>query len=120
MAAPNGTFYTDLLTDTMYAIDGTSVVPFLSIGARTGTWRSKKIVLREHPPFAWLRVNGPFTYPVTVRIYADGVLWYTAPPISTREPVRLPAGRAKHWEIEVESRSDVTSVVLASNTEGLL
>lgn len=114
------TAYTDLKTDTMYTVDGTRIIPVFDSTPTTGLWRSKKIVLRDHPPFAWLRVNGPFTYPVTVRIYADGVLWHTAPPISTREPVRLPAGRAKHWELEVESRGDVTSVVMASHTEELL
>lgn len=114
-----GDLYTDTLTDTCYAVIDGDIVPFFADGARTGVWRSKKIVLREHPFFAWLRLNGPMTTSGTVRIYADGALWHTTT-ISTREPVRLPPGRHKHWEIEIESTGRFSSIVLASKSEGLL
>ncbi len=111
--------YSDLLTDEMYVVTADVVRPFLSVPSRVGTWRSPKIVVRAFPSFGWLRVNGQLTDPVTVRIYGDGQLWYTTPPITDREPVRLPPGRYATWEIEVESASRITSVLLASTKEEL-
>lgn len=118
MATAFSAIYTDLLTDTMYVVEGTSVVPFFGAGVRTGVWRSKKIVLANYPSFGWVRANGPMASPVTVRIYADGALWHTAT-LTTREPQRLPAGRHRHWEIEVESVGQATTIVLASTVEEL-
>ena len=34
-------------------------------------------------------------------------------------PVRLPAGRWKEWEIEIETTARVTEVVIASSTQEL-
>jgi hypothetical protein len=114
------TLYTDLLTDTLYTVLGTDIVPVFAVGKRTSIWRSKKIVLRDHPSLAWLRLNGPMAGTAIVRIYGDdGALWHTAT-VATREPYRLPPGRNKHWEIEIESDAQFTSVALASSTEELL
>jgi hypothetical protein len=53
-----------------------------------------------------------------VRWYGDGVLRHTAT-ISSIDPVRLPAGRWLEHEIEIESASRVTKVLLASSTQEL-
>lgn len=118
MATSFSAAYTDILTDAMYVVDGTAIVPFLGGAPRVGVWRSKRIVLANYPSFGWLRVNGPMSDPVIVRIYGDGALWHTAT-LTMREPARLPAGRHRHWEIEIESDGIVTSVVLASTVEEL-
>lgn len=108
----HGDAYTDLLADEMFVVDGTTIVPFLS-GAtrRTGLWRSKAIVLDEHPPFAWLAVEG-CEEGVLVRIYADGVLWFEDTLVSD-DPVRLPPGQHREWQIEVESTERFSRIVLA-------
>lgn len=114
-----GTFYTDLRTDTLYAVEGEDIVPFLDTGLRTGVWRSRKFVLPSAPSYAWGRINGLLTGNVTVRLYGDGVLISTDT-ISARTPFRIPARRARLWEIEIESTSQVSSVTIASSTEELV
>lgn len=112
--------YVDLLTDVMYVATGNVVRPFFgSDENRTGVWRSPKIITRDYPSFAWAKVNGTLDAPVTLRIYANGALKYTTPPITNREAVRLPAGRHEVWEIEVESAGDINSVAIASTAQEL-
>lgn len=112
--------YTDLLTDTLYVLTGDQVRPFFgSASNRTGRWRTPKLITREFPVMAWAKVNGSLDAPVTLRVYANGTLKYTTPPITTRDPVRLPPGRHEIWEIEIESAGDVTSIALASSAQEL-
>ncbi|TXH55300.1 MAG: hypothetical protein E6Q97_09080 [Desulfurellales bacterium] len=115
-----GTFYTDLRTDTLYAVDGTDIIPFIDSTEppRTAVWRSKKFIIPGSPVTAWGRVNGPLTDDVTVRLYGDGALISTDT-VATRTPFRIPAKRARAWEIEVESTSQVSSVVIATSSEEL-
>lgn len=113
-----GAFYTDLLTDTLYAVDGTDIVPFISTGLRTAVWRSKKFVLPSAPTHAWGRVNGLLTGTVIVRLYGDGILVDTTT-VDSRTPFRIPAKRARAWEIEIESTSQISSVTIASSTAEL-
>ena len=112
--------FTDLLTDTLYIASGPAVVDFNGGTAATGLWKSKRIVIDGYPGFGWLRVNGPTLTGVVVRIYRDGTLFYTTPSITTRNPVRLPAGRAKRWEVEMETVDRITSLVLATTVEELV
>lgn len=112
--------HTDLLTDTLYFVNGQAVVPLFAGAALTGTWRSKVIVRNDHPGFGWLRVNADdLSAGVTVRIYGDGALHYTSPSLSSREPVRMPSGRYREWEIVVESATRVNDVTLATSAAEL-
>lgn len=111
--------FTDLLTDTLYVVNGSDVLPLFRGETLTGTWRSKVIVRDDHPGFGWLRVNGEMTGPVTVRLYDDGVLFYEVV-VTGRDPARIPAGRKREWEIEVESGSRTTTVTLATSAKELL
>ncbi len=110
--------HASLVLDTLFVVTGTDVVPLYTGDPVAGVWRSKLIVQREQPGYAWLRVNGPFDDDVTVRTYVDGVLFDTVT-ISDREPVRMPDGAYLRWEIELESTSRVTSVRLAGTAEEL-
>jgi len=108
----HGDAYTSLLDDEMFVVDGTTIVPFFSgASARTGLWRSKVIVLDEHPLFAWIAVEG-CDEGIAVRIYADGVLWFEDTLVSD-EPVRLPAGQHREWQIEAEGSERFSRIVLA-------
>lgn len=115
-----GTFYTDLRTDTLYAVDGTDIIPFIDAAepARTAVWRSRKFVLPYAPTHAWGRVNGLLTGNVIVRLYGDGALISTDT-VSARTPFRIPAKRARAWEIEIESTSQISSATIASSAAEL-
>lgn len=111
--------YTDLVTDTLYVVTGATVCPLLGGAVRTGLWRSKRFELPNIPSMAWLRLAGPMAASTTVRIYGDGALAATLT-VTSSEPVRLPAGRFRAWEVEVEGTAIVTNAVLASATLELL
>lgn len=108
----------DRHTDILYVAAGTGIVPLFRTGRKTGTWRGKVLVLPQHAGFAWISVLSDFTATVTVRLYADGSLFRTAT-FTSSTPQRLPPGRFKEWEIEVETEARVTEVVLASSTQEL-
>lgn len=112
--------FTDLVADEMYVATGDQIRPWVGgDSTRTGVWKTPKVRTRQYPAFGWLRVNGPMTSTAVVRVYGDGVLVHTTPAISTRDPVRLPAGRYAMMEFEIESDGPFTSVVLASTAEEL-
>jgi hypothetical protein len=110
--------HASLVLDTLFVVADTDIVPLYAGDVVAGTWRTKLVVLRERPGFAWLRVNGPFDDDVIVRTYADGTLFDTVT-ITDREPIRMPDGAFSRWEVEIESASQVTSVRLASTAEEL-
>lgn len=115
-AALGATAYTDLLTDALYSVTGTSVVPINSGAVLTGLWRSPRFVLDAYYGFAWLRLTGTITAGAVVRLYADGVLFYTTPTILSADPVRLPPGRFKRVELELESTDRITAMTITSTT----
>lgn len=118
-SAGEAELYQDIRDDTLYGVVGTTVVPLLSGDLATGVYRTGVVVMDNHPHFAWLRLEGPVTAAV-VRIYGDGVLRFTSGTISGGVPVRVPAFRAREWEVEVESDDRVTDVTLAGSTAELL
>lgn len=110
--------YTDLATDTVYAVasgEGSLIVPLLGGGPRIAVWRSKRFELPNIPSMAWLRLTGPMTGVTTVRIFGDDVLLIELD-VANPEPVRLPAGRFRAWEIEVQGSTNATALVIASST----
>ena len=112
--------YNDLLTDTLYRVNSTSIIPVGTGTVVTGRWRSKRFILQDFAGYGWLRVNGNLIAGVVARLYADGVLFYTTPTLLTPDPVRLPGGRAKRWELEIESADRVTLLMVATTTAELL
>ncbi len=106
----------DILTDSLYAVIGDTVTSMFKNNRRVGVWRSKKFVMDRHPMFAWLRLEGPFDS-AQVRIYGDGTLYYATPEITNNMPVRLPPGRFREIELEVESSDRVTGVVMAHTSD---
>ena len=58
-------------------------------------------------------------YPVTFRLYADGVLKHTQS-VTSRSPFRLPSGfRAFDYQIELEGTNAIQAVVVATSVEEL-
>jgi hypothetical protein len=110
--------FVDKLNDVLYTARGASVTAvFGGTLRRTARWKSARQVLPLHASLAWVQAYGDQTAdnPVTVRWYGDGELKYTAT-LNDTKPQRLPAGRWVEHEVEVESKSRVTSLMLASST----
>lgn len=116
VAAP-GAVYTDLLTDTLYTVSGTSVLPNFTGSVQTGVYKSG-VFPTNRQTFGWLQVVGAHSS-VTVKTYYDGVLVSTKT-ITDEEPVRHVGGRPRTVELEVESTSRVTRVLLFTSTTELL
>lgn len=111
------TAYTDLPTDTLYSVVGTSVIPINSGAVLTGLWRSPRFVLDAYYGFAWVRLTGTINTGAVVRLYQDSVLFYTTPTILSNDPIRLPAGKSKRIELELESADRITEMKITSTTE---
>jgi hypothetical protein len=107
--------HTDLKTDKVYLVDGTLLLPLFSAGPLVGVYRSSRFVIDSFATFGWLRIDGPVTSAV-VRVYGDGQLIHTTPAITDNNPVRLPAGRYREWDVEVESASRLTQVILTTTS----
>lgn len=109
----------DMLTDHLYAVVGNEVRKLFSQGRRDATWRSGVAQLPAQAPLAWVQVDSHFEAgPVTVRWTGDGALRHTATFHDTT-PQRLPPGRWLEHEVEIETASRVTKVMLAGSTAEL-
>lgn len=116
VAAPSAA-HSLMLTDTLYTVSGTSVLPNFAGSAQTGVYRTGIIQTNSHPSFAYLQVQGEHTS-VTVKTYADGALVHTAT-VTNNVPQRHPAVRGRYWEIELQSTSRFSRFILASSAEEL-
>jgi hypothetical protein len=118
LGAPT-TLYVDNVTDKLYAASGTNIVSVATAsGRRTATWKSKRFVLPRPAPFAWLVIESDFSSALTVNWYGDGVLRHTAT-VSSRLPVRLPAGEFLEHELEISGTATWNSLTIASSTAEL-
>jgi hypothetical protein len=114
-------FFRDAITDRLYVASGLAIsAMFASATKRTAAWKTRVVELPDHQSFAWLQVQSNFEGGGTVAVILtkDGVTFYS-PTISSREPVRVPAGIGLEWELEVQSACRITSVTLASTTDEL-
>jgi hypothetical protein len=106
--------YSDLATDTLYVAEGTQLRPMFGGDALTGLWRSKVMVSNSGWSFTCHRVESDFDAPVTVRYYGDGVLIHTAT-FTGRQAKRLPAGKWRDLEVEIESTGAATVLAMATS-----
>lgn len=111
--------YSDMLTDKLYVVTGTSLIDlFGSASTNTATWRSRIFVVNDQPGFSAWRVESDFESAVTAKFYGDGVLRHTAT-FTNRLPQRLPAGRYRDVEVQIETACRVTRVTLATSMSEL-
>ncbi len=110
----------DIVNDHLFAVVGDKVKKLFAESRRVGKWRSATAKIERQMPLAWLQVDGEQTSndPVTVRWIADGTQRYEKA-VTSREPVRLPAGRWQYHEIEIEGSSRVVSITMAGSTQEL-
>lgn len=106
--------YYEPTTDTLYLAQGSSIMRFDRGSAVTATWRSKLFRLPWRQSMAVAQVRAA-SYPVVLRIYADGVLKVTQT-VNSDDHFTLPGGfRALDWEFEIDTSSEVSEVNLATS-----
>lgn len=106
--------------DRLVYINGTSLLEFSpENGApRTVRWRGRQYVSPRPIEFGVGRVTAD-TYPVTLRLFADGIE-KLARTMTSDKAVRLPVLRAsKFWTIEVEGPSVIREVLLGRSMSEL-
>lgn len=112
-AAVSAGFY-DAKSDTLYLSQSGAIVRFDQGSPLKATWRSKLYRLPNQQNFSVAQVIAS-TYPLTMRVYADGVLKQTRV-VESAEHFTLPAGfRARDWEFEIETSSGVLTEVSEVN-----
>ncbi|WP_157407088.1 hypothetical protein [Janthinobacterium sp. CG3] len=110
--------YSDPINDALYLSIGGSIRKFNAGADKTYTWRSKKFQRFARPMYACARVDAD-SYPVTLNIYADGVLKHTKA-VADEDIFRIPGGyRPREVEIELTGTARVRMVGLADNPKEL-
>ena len=105
----------DSRADTLYLAQGTNIVRYDRCSALTYTWRSK-VFRFGHPLNLGFGQVIASTYPVTMRVYADGLLRVTKT-VTDNNLFRLPSGfRATDWELELVGSSRITQAMLTTST----
>lgn len=107
--------FNDVKTDSLYLASQGSVQKWDS-GASflQYAWKSKVFVLMVPENLATGQVLAK-AYPVTMKVYADGVLKHTQT-VANSDPFNLPSGfRAREWQFELSGTAEVTAAFLASS-----
>ena len=127
-ANPNGLYFLDFgvdalylddLQDALYVLDGVNVQKFDAGAAKTVTFKSKLFKMpKPTQGFACAEVVAE-SFPVTFKLYADGVLKHTQT-VANANPFRLPSGyRAQDFQIEVATTGAVQLVAMAHSMQEL-
>lgn len=109
--------FSDQSTGKLYLAQGGAVVEFDGGSTLTGVWESKHT--ETFPTtFTAAKVDAD-AFPVTFKLYADGVLKHTQS-VTSDNPFRLPGGyRARTWVVRIETTQIVHGVFLASTVAEL-
>lgn len=106
--------FQDVQRDKLFlAFDDRSVRVWERGAPKAYLWRSKKFTASSVMGFACAQVEAE-AYPLTMRVYADGVPIHTQT-VESRSPFRLPAKVGRDWEIEVAGSHEVFSVALSTS-----
>jgi len=105
--------YQSLRNDKLYAKNTTSIQPWDDGSELSYVWKSKVFTMPQVLGMSCAQVEAE-SYPVTLKVYADGSLIHTQT-VANRFPFRLPPISARDWEFQVEGTSEVFSVALAQS-----
>lgn len=107
--------YYDPGRDTLYLAQSGNIVRFDAGDNLTYTWKSKLFRLEYPSNFSFGQVRSS-TYPVTMKVYADGQLRLTKT-VANANQFRMPSGfRAYDWELQVEGTGIVTEFGIAQSS----
>jgi hypothetical protein len=108
----------DELRDQLYVLDGNQVQKWDAGTAMTVRAVSKVFKAPSVVNFGAMEVVAD-AYPVTVKVFADGVLKHTQS-VTSRSPFRLPSGfAALDWQIEATGTQAIQGMAMASSMEEL-
>jgi hypothetical protein len=108
--------YNNVKADAMYLATTGSVKKWDAGSTNlTYQWKSKTFVLAKPENIGVGQVFAN-AYPVTMKVYADGML-KTTKTVANEYPFKLPSGfKAREWAFELVGSNEVTSAQLASTT----
>ncbi|MBA3622859.1 MAG: hypothetical protein H0W48_00005 [Methylibium sp.] len=113
--------YYDRLQDALYVLDGTAIKKWHdAVGAMTVRFRSRVVRLPAPCNMGYAEVTAD-AYPVTMRLYADGVLRFTKT-VTSRDVFGMPSGYlADDFQVELEAAAGaaVQGAALAETVEEL-
>jgi len=108
--------YVDPVLDALYLRIGANIVRWdaHATAKKTLTWKSKVFTAPKPCNMSCAQALAA-AYPVTVNVYADGVL-KRAQTVTSDLPFRLPSGfLARDWEIEVVGQNEIYALFLAES-----
>jgi hypothetical protein len=106
--------YSDLVNDSLYLVIGGEIKKFNAGSNKSYAWKSKKFQLLARPGLGLGRVDAD-AYPVTFKLYADGVLKHTQT-VANEHSFKLPSGyRPREIEVEITGSTPVRLIVLADS-----
>lgn len=108
----------DDLADALYVLEGGNVRKFAAGAALTATAVSKQFVQPKPVNYGFCKVKAT-AYPVTVKVYADGVLTDTTAVADSDAFTLSNEFGAEQWQVEVDSANAVQLVRLATDPEHL-
>jgi hypothetical protein len=108
----------DELQDQLYVVADNKLMRWDAGIPMQATFKSK-VFRTPHPTnFSCAQVVAD-GYPLTVKVYADGVLQHTQT-VENRQPFRLPSGfKAEDWQVSVVTNHAVQGLVIANNMSEL-
>lgn len=110
--------YNDLEADALYLVIGGNIVEWNASTALTYTWKSKTFTAPRPISFGVSQVKAD-SYPLTAKLYADGVLKHTQT-VTSAAPFRLLGGfLAEDWEVELTGEVNVREALLAESMQEL-
>jgi hypothetical protein len=108
--------YVDKVNDTLFMAKDGVIRKFNAGTAKTFTWRSRMVLANKRPAPKCAKVEA-LAYPVTFKLFADGVLKHTQT-VASSAVFRLPCGyRARHVEIELSGTQPIMYAGLADTPE---
>lgn len=110
--------FSDPRTDTFYLAQGGNIVRYNAGSALSYTWRSKPFRLSQKTNFGVAAIEAS-AFPVTLKVYADGVLKQTKN-VTSREPFKLKPGFKKtEWQFELTGSVEVKRLRVATSVDEL-
>jgi len=110
--------YVDPLRKNLYLQVGDDIKKWDSTSTKSYTWKSKVFTMPKpiNPAVAQVIAT---SYPVTLKLYADGTLKHTAT-VASGEPFSLPTGyKARDFEVQLEGTASVRGVAVAETIQEL-
>jgi hypothetical protein len=110
--------YSDPRTDTLYLAQGGNIIRYNAGSPLAYTWRSKPFRLATKINFGVAAIEAA-AFPVTLKVYADGVLKQTKT-VTSREPFKLKSGfKALQWQFEITGTNEVKRLRVATSGDEL-